>query len=288
MPPPGCAPDAFKLVLTNLPGSYTQSDIMSLLQPYGTVVSLTHLSAGELGPDRAVVVWYAAAAQAEAALSALSNTMLVATEGTRQLELKAFKRPAGALSGNRGMQQHRPASMSGVLHPQAQPELAGYHQPGLQPGILQQGGYGAPGQLLQRQQGMLAGEHANSMWLQAGGASAAPPGLTGMGPGGQLAALAAVTAAMSSAPANAYSMQQLLYMLPQQQMGAGMASPGGGTWQGNMLLPGGAVSLSSNSNLDATLQSLQGGADPAMLAPSVSTAGLLAPAAGAGYTGWLG
>jgi CUG-BP- and ETR3-like factor len=44
MAPPGCAPDAFKLVLTNLPGSYSQSDIMSLLQPYGTVVSLTPAS----------------------------------------------------------------------------------------------------------------------------------------------------------------------------------------------------------------------------------------------------
>jgi hypothetical protein len=218
--------------------------------------------------------------------------MLMAAEGTRQLELKAFKRPAGAIARNRGMHQHRPAGMSGALHHQPPQELAGYQQSGMQQGMqqgmLQQGGYGATGQLLQRQQGMLAGEHANTLWLQASGVSAAPPGLAGMGPGGQLAALAAVTAAMSSAPANAYSMQQLLYMLPpQQQMGAGMASPGGGTWQGNMMLPGGAVSLSSNSNLDATLQSLQGGTDPSMLAPSVSAAGLLAPAGG-GYTGWLG
>lgn len=292
MPPPGCTPDAFKLLLTNLPGSYTQTDIISLLQPYGSVISMTHMPTGEMGRDSTAAVWYQTAAQAEAALAALSNTVLMAAEGTRQLELKAFKRPAGAYGGNRAVQNamasagpwHSPVATQGMpgMQQQQSPGLAGQqqHNP-----VLQQGGYSHAGQLLQQQQQQGLG--MNPMWVQAGGVNAGPPGLTGMTANDNLAALAAVTAAMS-APPNAYSMQQLLCMLPQQQQLAnGMASAGAG-WQGNMMMPGGAVSLSGNSNIDAALQSIQGGTDQALLGSSVSAAaGLLAPA-GAGYTGWLG
>lgn len=319
-PPPGCAPDVFKLVLANLPGSYTHTDVVSLLQPYGTVMSLTVMPAGDLGRDSSAAVWYASASQAEAALSALSNTVLMAAEGTRQLEVKAFKRPLGQYLGansmQRGMQQgqapglgggawHSPHATQGLTGMQQQqqqhsPGMAAYQQPSPvshQQGLLQQGGYGPAGHVLQQQAaGGLMGveQHVNNMWVQAGSTSGgtSPDHLGLQGGDSNLSAL---SAAMSAGP-NAYSMQQLLSMLPQQQQQHPVACvmlPGGGAgaWPGNMVMPGGAVSLSSTSNLDGTLQSFQGGngTDPgSLINPSVSTS-LLAPAGpGAGYTGWLG
>jgi hypothetical protein len=297
-------------MLTNLPGSYTHTDVVSLLQPYGTVVSLTVLPAGDMGRDSTAGVWYASAAQAEAALAALSNTVLMATEGTRQLEVKAFKRPLGQYPGvnamQRGMQQgqapglggggawHSPHTTQGLTAMQQASPVS--HQQGL----LQQGGYGSAGHILQQQQqaaaaGLMGGEaHGNSMWVPAGGASGgASPGHLGM-QSGDHNSLSALSAAMSAGP-NAYSMQQLLSMLPQQQAQqqhnmACVMLPGGGAgaWPSGMVMPNGAVSLSSTSNLDGTLQSYQGGTDPgSIINPSVS-ASLLAPAGpGAGYTGWL-
>jgi hypothetical protein len=162
-------------------------------------------------------------------------------------------------------------------------------------GSLVQGGYGAVGQpqlLQQQQQGrqLLGGDQGSLLMQGAGGVSAGPPGLAGMGAGSQLAALAAVTAAMSAAP-QAYSMQQLLYMLPQQQPGVpDGASPSGGNWAGGMMLPGGGMGFSNTSNIDTnTMQSMHGATDPSMLAQAVATtAALLGPHGGTGYTGWLG
>jgi hypothetical protein len=307
-PPPGCGPDAFKLVLTNLPGSYTQSDIFSLLQPYGTVVSVTHTPPADGGGEGAVVVWYQTGAQADAALAALSNTVLMAAEGTRQLQLKAFKGPRGRLPGGSPMQgqhqQHRSAggmwhsagATHGFVSMQQAQGLAAYQQQQM-PGMMQGGGFVGAGQqqqqVLLQPQGLLGGDGGmGEVWMTGGGVSAAPPGLTGMG--NQLAGVAAATAAMSTAP-NSYSMQQLLYMLPQQQqqpqMGGGMPSPGGGAFQGgNVMLANGTVSLSSNSNLDPALQSMSMGVgDPSLgLGPSVSAAASLLAPAGTGYSGWLG
>ena len=265
------------------------------------------IPAGELGPDSAAAVWYASGAQADAALSALSNTVLMAAEGTRQLELKAFKGPPGRYGATRAAgpwpgpnaTQGLPAGIQGAAAAgltYQQHHTPQQHQAQHSMAVMQQGGFaGIAG--LQQQQGMLSSDQGSAqMWIGSSGgggvsvSAPGPPGLNMGGAGNQLAALVAATVGMSAA-SNPYNMQQLLYMLPQQQqqqqMAGGIAAAPAGAWPGGNVLPT-AVSLSSTSTLEPALAAIQGSADAGFL-PNVSTAaGLLAPGTGAGYTGWLG
>eukprot|EP00878_Enallax_costatus_P004904 GHUV01005159.1.p1 GENE.GHUV01005159.1~~GHUV01005159.1.p1 ORF type:complete len:650 (+),score=223.81 GHUV01005159.1:737-2686(+) len=212
--PPGCAPDAFKLVLVNLPNSYSQADVQALLQPYGTVVSVFRQQGTDPTGDGTATVWYVNGAQAEAALNALRNTVLVAQNGTRQLTVLAGppqrnslmrKSPiaAGAgsyiISASTGAGVFEPGSTTnGSMMPQVV-----YQQQSQQPIVIyqpstpyQDGGVS-----------VIAGPGSDSVLPQWQG----QPQVTAVG-GVQ------VLAAPNGPVANgngAFDMQQLMYVLPQ-------------------------------------------------------------------------
>jgi phosphoinositide-3-kinase regulatory subunit 4 len=308
VPPPGCAPNAFKLVLTNLPASYTQADVFSLLQPYGQVVSFSHVPAGACGPDGGAVVWYATRQQADAALAALSNTVLMAAEGSRQLCLRAFKGRQPAHEQQLPAAQHLRQPPGGSFWPAPSAAAPGghgvhgyaaaYQQQLQQQQQQQQQQSSAAATALLQQQLAYGVAHQQQQVLGGGGGGdgggwgAAPgllPGVDGgmqhMSGASSLAALAAATAAMSSSPgAAAFSMQQLLAALPgqQQQQQQQMLGGGGGgsTW------PSGSVMLTAagvdGGSLSAGGQGLQGSAGGQLLVSAPQ------PSAGGRYTGWLG
>jgi hypothetical protein len=279
VPPPGCAPDAFKLVLTNVPASYSQADVLSLLQPYGSVVCLTLVPASELSRDSTAIIWYATGQQADAALAALSNTVLMAAEGSRQLALTAFKSIRPGTGGQPQYVQQQPSPQAGMwgASPQAgiwaspQAVAAPYQQQQQVPMLLQQQqqlGYASQPQAL---------AHDGGMWA----VSAAPGGMPGAMAGGQGQLLAAVTAGMgSNTAAGVYSMQQLLSVLPGQQQPT-LVAPSRQMWPGGGMMTGG---------LDASLPGTTGDAQQLLL-PAVSSASIgmmVPPGGGAGYTGWPG
>lgn len=86
-PPPGCEPDAYPLILTNLPPFVDESELRAMLASYGRVVALD-LAPG--GVAASAGVWFASRAQADAAAAALTGALLrSAGEEPRQLQVNA-------------------------------------------------------------------------------------------------------------------------------------------------------------------------------------------------------
>ncbi|WIA29342.1 hypothetical protein OEZ86_011847 [Tetradesmus obliquus] len=113
--PPGCFPDAFKLVLSNVPSSYSQGDVSALLQPYGHVVSAFREQGRDSSGDT-VSVWYSNGGQAEAAVAGLRNVVLMAPDGPRRLLLTAcYSGPISRHQQQRQQQQQQQQQRS--MHP---------------------------------------------------------------------------------------------------------------------------------------------------------------------------
>eukprot|EP00879_Flechtneria_rotunda_P009749 GHRR01010198.1.p1 GENE.GHRR01010198.1~~GHRR01010198.1.p1 ORF type:complete len:522 (+),score=232.55 GHRR01010198.1:514-2079(+) len=242
-PPPGCTPDVFKLQLMNLPASYSQVDVYSLLQPYGTVVSVLRQQGADPASDGSAVVWYATAAQADAALAALRNTVLMTPAGPRQLVVQALGRkqthnsnwagPAcngnssigGYMSAN-GLEVNSTTASNGptrvVFQPQKQQQV--FHLHYQQPGLQQNGVIVMPGD-------------GDSMY-QAAVATAAPAGPPGLLP--------------LSHGQGTLDMQQLMYALPNglgQQQGGVAAVTTGMALQGLGVTSGLPANTASNGQL---------------------------------------
>lgn len=218
-PPPGCAPDVFKLVLANLPNSYSQSDVQALLQPYGTVMSVFRQQGPDASGDGTATVWYANGSQAEAALNALRNTVLITQNGTRQLTVVAGstavransrQQSAGMIAGGytvnagNGVGIFEPGSaINGGMLPQVV-----YQQQTQQPVVIYQPS--APFQ--QAGVSVVAGQGGEGMlpmWQ-----SRMPATTTG---GVQV--LAAPNGPVANANGSAFDLQQLMYVLPSSSMG---------------------------------------------------------------------
>eukprot|EP00775_Hariotina_reticulata_P010349 gene10349-10506_t len=111
VPPAGCAPDAYKIVLGNLPSSATQADLYAILQRYGSVVQVIRSQGSDPSLDGTASVWYATGAQADAALGALHSTVLMAPDGPRQLTVRVGRGPSQmsrqSRGGRMGLQQHQ-------------------------------------------------------------------------------------------------------------------------------------------------------------------------------------
>lgn len=260
LPPPGCAPDAFKLVLTNLPASYSQGDVFALLQPYGNIVSLSLTPAGHGGAhDALATVWYATGGQADAALAALSNTVLMAAEGSRQLAVTAFKHRASLLAGQAHAALQQQHGAAGAVWGPPADAYAAHQQPSAVAALLHQ---------QQHQLALASGGH--DAWA-AGGAGDGAGGMHMLAAGSQGQLAAATTSAMA---ANAFDMQQLLTALHGSQQPLVLDAPAPAGWPSAGAAAGSGAALSSGSGLDGSLL------------PPVCSA--LMPPLCAGLSGWLG
>ncbi|GBF88566.1 hypothetical protein Rsub_01281 [Raphidocelis subcapitata] len=106
--PPSCEPDAYPLLLSNLPPLVDEAELRALLASYGRVarVELAPLPAGgaawpgaDAGPGSAAVVWYAARAEADLARAALSGQMLRSTGQGSPRQLSVHAGAGGAAAG---------------------------------------------------------------------------------------------------------------------------------------------------------------------------------------------
>ncbi|KAF8073034.1 BRN2 [Scenedesmus sp. PABB004] len=294
-PPPGCAPDAFRLVLANLPSTYSAGDVQELLAPYGSVVAVVQQPGGAApGGDVPTAVWYATGGQAEAALAALRNTVLMTPEGPRKLAVQAPGYHRGAGAGGAAQPQPQPglragglgapyggyAAGGGRLAPQLLYAQQQQQQVALPYGYAAaaqeaQAVYGLPGVAVVQGAGMAGGSGGGMhMW--------APPPATGGLPGTGLAA----------AGGPAFDMQQLLYMLPQQHGLGGQpqaaASSGGALWPG--VQGGGGLSTTSGSMFDqlhAASDGSRGYRHAPQSGPQSADPSSGQLPGGGGFTGWL-
>jgi hypothetical protein len=322
--PPGCAPDAFKLVLSNLPSSYSQADVSALLQPYGHVVSAFREQGRDSSGD-VVSVWYANGGQAEGAVAGLRNVVLMAPDGPRRLLLTACY--SGPVSRH---QQQQRQQQQHSMH-------AGSNSPYASGGHLSSGGSGsmmdacrgsAAATLIQQQlayqqqqqvQAQMAQQQFNMQQLQqqqqgvqmlAPGQD--PPGVmqvwnTQVPPStAPVSAAAAITMQLAGAQlsqaarasSGGFDMQQLAFALPQQPGGvsAPMVQQAGQMWPNpggspQMLVGGVPGAMGQSGSMLEQLGQLASDASSvagAYMASNPAAQGVSTGLpAGMGYTGWL-
>lgn len=217
--PPGCAPDVFKLVLANLPNSYSQADVQALLQPYGTVMSVFRQQGPDPAGDGSATVWYANGFQAEAALNALRNTVLMTQNGTKQLTVIAgptaqrisiVHQSAGINGGTFSISAGNAPGLfesGGAIHGSMLPQVV-YQPQSQQPVVVyqpsapyQQGGVS----MINGQ----AGDAALSAWQS-------KPTMTTVG-GVQV--ITAPNGPVADGNNGTFDMQQLMFVLPQSSVG---------------------------------------------------------------------
>lgn len=301
--PPGCAPDAFKLVLTNMPNSYTQTDVLTLLQPYGTVVSLFRQQGPEAMGDGTVTVWYANGTQARAALDALRNTVLLAADGTRQLTVIA-----GPTVQCSGVVQYGTGVMTGQMNPSGgggwnpRGSLGGataLSQTSLQQQQSQPAMLYMPTAAAQHQDGLpVAGVPASDA------ASSAYWSQLGSGVSGPAQVLTAANGLVRDAGQGSMDLQQLMYVLPQtsvaQTMGSSMTPGAAGQMWNLSAPPASLAAIAQQNQLQAAGLNISGNLlDPMQAGSSASTVtflpnnvlpGMNTPvvtgAPGASFTGW--
>ncbi|KAI8477492.1 MAG: hypothetical protein J3K34DRAFT_455294 [Monoraphidium minutum] len=104
-PPPGCEPDAYALVLANLPPLASEPELRQLLAAYGPVAALELAPAGGGGAPGgggggSATVWYASRAAADLARASLHGAALrsAGERGPRQLAVHAAP-PGGGGAG---------------------------------------------------------------------------------------------------------------------------------------------------------------------------------------------
>lgn len=301
--PPGCAPDAFKLVLVNLPNSYSQADVQALLQPYGTVLSVFRQQGSDPTGDGTATVWYANGSQAEAALNALRNTVLMVQNGTRQLTVLA-----GPPVKRNTLARKSPIAAGGsyIIHASTGSGV-------FEPSNAMNGNMPSPQVVFQQQSQQPVMLYQPSASYQDAGVSVlAAPGSDAMlqqwQPQGPTAGGVQVLAAPQGPVANGggtFDMQQLMYVLPQTSLpqnvvvsaatsapapaGSGQLWPAGaapGALQNQLAASGVTNSSSMLEQMQAvsaasTMTSFMGAGGP----PGISMAATSAPA-GVNFSGW--
>jgi type II secretory pathway pseudopilin PulG len=255
--PPGCSADAFKLVLSNVPSSYSQADVSALLQPYGHVVSAFREQGRDSSGDT-VSVWYANGGQAEGAVAGLRNVVLMAPDGPRRLLLTAcYSGPVSRHQKQRQEQQQQHSMHPGSNSPYAS---GGHLSSGGSGGIMDAACRGSAAATLMQQQlayqqqqqaqqaqaqAQMAQQQFNMQQLQQQqgvqmlAQGQGPPGVmqvwnTQAPPStAPVSAAAAITMQLAGAhlsqaaqaSSGGFDMQQLAYALPQQQGGVGVSAP---------------------------------------------------------------
>lgn len=130
VPPPGCAPDAYKLFVGNLPKSYSEEDLRPLFESIGQVVELvvvrdkfTHESKGS------AFVWYRTAADADRAALQLNVRHVLPSPSGEQ------ERPIVVRRAN----TRKPAAPAAAPYGSAQAASAGGFVPAglVQAGVMQ-------------------------------------------------------------------------------------------------------------------------------------------------------
>jgi hypothetical protein len=323
--PPGCSPDAFKLVLSNVPSSYSQADVSALLQPYGHVVSAFREQGRDSSGDT-VSVWYANGGQSEGAVAGLRNVVLMAPDGPRRILLTAcYSGPVSRHQQQRQQQQQQHSMHAGSNSPYAsgrhltsgssggmmdaacrgsaaatlmQQQLAYQQQAQAQ---MAQQQFNMQQQLQQQQQGvqMLAPGQDPPGVMQVWNTQ--PPHTTA-----PVSAAAAITMQLAGAhmsqaaraSSGGFDMQQLAFALPQQQGGASapMVQQAGQMWPNpggspQMLVGGVPGGMGQSGSMLEQLGQLA--SDASSVAGAYMGSNPAAPGvstglpAGMGYTGWL-
>jgi hypothetical protein len=325
--PPGCSPDAFKLVLSNVPSSYSQGDVSALLQPYGHVVSAFREQGRDSSGDT-VSVWYANGGQAEAAVAGLRNVVLMAPDGPRRLLLTACY--SGPISRHQQQRQQQQQQQQHGLHPgSGSPYASGSHLgSGSSGGMMDAANRGSAAATLmqqqlayhqqqqQQQQAQVQAQMVQQLQQQQGVQMLAP----GQDPPGVMqvwntqaptttapvSAAAAITmqltgahmAQVARASSGGFDMQQLAFALPQQpgavsapmvqQAGQMWPHPGGSPQVLVAPVPGGMGQSGSMLEQLGQLASDASSVPGSYMGSNPAAPGVSAGVpAGMGYTGWL-